>query len=208
MSLGIRSVTKQSDTPCHCEAGEASRGHLKPIASLLTRLPSRQPRHAERSGRSAFVARNDRKLRGLFVLLASTFHEDITNALTQGALDTLTRRGIALEQIRILRVPGAFELPGAAAAAARSLRPCAIIAVGCVLKGETPQYLALGQAVLHGLTQVAVIAGVPVTAGVILADSIAQARARAGGRVGNRGSEAAEAALQIVALTPQLTSRT
>ena len=156
--------------------------------------------------------RNDTELhhhlRGPFVLLASTFHEDMTNALTQGALDALTRQGISLDQIRIFRVPGAFELPGAAAAVARSLRPCAIIAVGCVVKGETPQYLALGQAVLHGLTQVSVMEGLPVTAGVIIADSLAQARARAGGKVGNRGREAADAALQMVALTLQFSNRT
>ena len=148
------------------------------------------------------------RLRGPFVLLASTFHEDVTNALTQGALDTLTREGILLGQVRILRVPGVFELPGAAAAVARSLRPCAIIAVGCVIKGETPQYLALGEAVLNGLTQVSVLEGIPVTVGVIIANSLAQARARTGGRIGNRGSEAAEAALQMVAVTSQLASRT
>ena len=83
---------------------------------------------------------------------------------------------------------------------ARREKPQAVIALGCVIKGETPQYAAIGQAVADGLMQVALMTEIPVTCGVIVADSLAQAKARAGGRVGNRGAEAALAALAMVDL--------
>ncbi len=138
------------------------------------------------------------------VLVASQFHESVTQALVSGAIQTLTRHGVPQETIRTFWVSGAFELPVAAVRIASSLKPDAIVALGCVIKGETPQYTAIGHAVAQGLTQVSVSTGIPVTFGVIVADSVAQAKARAGGRVGNRGSEAALAALAMVELLRSL----
>jgi len=133
-----------------------------------------------------------------FVLVASQFNSGVTSALVEGARAELRRHGVRAGQIRTIWVPGAFELPVAAASAATRLRPHAIIALGCVLKGETPQYAAIGQAAASGLAQVSVETQIPVTFGVIIADSLAQAKARVGGRVGHRGREAALAAVAMV----------
>ena len=131
------------------------------------------------------------------VIVASRFNESVTKALAAGAVDACRRRGIAPSAIRTLWVPGAFELPVAAAQAAARLKPKAIVAVGCVIKGETSQYAAIGQAVAGGLAQVSVSSKIPVGFGVIVAESFDQATARAGGPRGNRGAEAADAALEM-----------
>ena len=131
------------------------------------------------------------------VVVASRFHESVTRRLVAGAVEACRRRGIARGAVRTIWVPGAFELPVAAAQAAERLRPQAIVAVGCLIKGQTPQYAAIGHAVAQGLVQVSVLTKIPVGFGVILAESFAQARARAGGTFGNRGHEAAEAALEV-----------
>lgn len=155
--------------------------------------------------RPGHPARGGAGLRGKrFILLASRFNESITRALVAGSRTTLERYGVLRANIRTLWVPGAFELPVAAASVAAAQQPDAIIALGCVIKGETPQYRAIGHAVSVGLAQVSVSRRIPVTFGVIVADSFAQARARAGGRVGNRGSEAALAALAMVDFQRQL----
>lgn len=108
-------------------------------------------------------------------------------------------------QIRVVAVPGAFELPVVAARAARMQpAPDAIIALGAIIRGETTQYDVIAHAVSQGLTQVAVQTGVPVTSGVIVAETLAQARARSGGSAENRGAEAARAALDLVHLLEQL----
>ena len=133
-----------------------------------------------------------------FALVASRFNEPITQTLVDGALAILRQHGVRRDAIRIVWVPGACELPCAAASVAHALRPQAVIALGCVIKGETPQYLAIGHAVTQGLVQVSVTEKIPVTCGVIISDSVAQAKARAGGRVGHRGQEAALAALEMV----------
>ena len=149
-----------------------------------------------------------RRLRGKrLVLVASRFNDSITRSLVSGAIRTLERRGVPPANIRTVWVPGAFELPVAASCIASALRPDAIVALGCVLKGQTPQYAAIGQAVAQGLAQVSVSARIPVTLGVIIAASYAQARARAGGRAGNRGSEAALAALDMVDFQRRLPRR-
>ena len=135
------------------------------------------------------------------VILASRFHESISQALVRGATDVLRRHGIAQGSIQVLWVPGAFELPVVAARLAQTRRhPDAIIAVGVLIRGQTLQYEVLAQAVAYGLTQVAVTTQVPVTCGVIVAQNEAQANARAGGRMGNRGAEAARAALEVLQL--------
>jgi len=132
------------------------------------------------------------------VVIASRFNEAISRRLVAGALAVLARRGIPRARSAVVWVPGAFELSAAAANVAASLAPEAIVAVGCVIQGETPQYAAIGGAVAHGLTQVAVTTGIPVTFGVIVAESVLQARQRAGGHHGNRGAEAAEAAVDLL----------
>ena len=135
------------------------------------------------------------------VILASQFHPALSRALIRGAQTALRRAGVPERGIRLVRVPGSFELPMAAAAIAqRAPRPHAIIALGALIRGETPQYALLAQAVIHGLMHVALHARLPVTCGVIVAQDLAQAQARAGGSMGNRGAEAADAALDLLPL--------
>ncbi len=144
-------------------------------------------------------ARQRRHVTGIRIgIVASQFNESVTKALLDGAQDALTEAGVARGCIETVSVPGAFELPVAAAAMASSGRVDAIVALGCLIRGETPQYAAIGQAVANGLMQVSVTQRIPVGFGVLIADSFAQAKARAGGRRGNRGQEAARAALAMI----------
>ena len=136
-----------------------------------------------------------------FVILASAFNDSITRPLATGASETLQRAGVAIRHIQVLWVPGAFELPVIAARVAQGRNaPTAIIAVGALIRGQTSQYQVLAHAVAEGLAQVSVKTGVPVTFGIIVAETVAQARARAGGAMGNRGTEAALAALATLRL--------
>lgn len=150
--------------------------------------------------------------RARVVVLASQCNAPITRALVRGATDVLRRHRIAARRIRLVWVPGAFELPVVAARIAASRRPPeAIIALGAILQGETIQYEVLAHAVAESLAHVAVRSRIPVTCGVVVAKTPAQARARAGlsrhgreGAMGNRGAEAAEAALAVVSLFHRL----
>lgn len=145
------------------------------------------------------IPRPSRNGRLRVTVIASRFNPSITRALAEGATRVLRRAGIAPRAIRLLWVPGAFELPVAAARVARSRpRPHAIVVVGALIRGRTPQYEVIAQAVAQGLSQVAVGSGIPVTFGVIVASTVAQASARAGGSEGNRGAEAARAAVALL----------
>ncbi len=136
-----------------------------------------------------------------FVIVASQFHVSIAKALVQGAVDVLRRAGVSSTGIRLLWVPGAFEIPVVAARAAEAHpRPHAIIALGALIRGETVQYEVLAHAVTGGLTALSVSTGIPVTNGIIVSNTLAQARARAGGPMGNRGAEAATAAVSLLQL--------
>lgn len=139
------------------------------------------------------------------VILAAKFHPELTRGLIRGATDVLRRHGVRPSRIRVLWVPGAFELPVVAARVARSrFAPHAIIALGALIRGQTPQYEVLAHAVAQGLAQVSVATSIPVTFGVIVAETVTQAKARSGGPMGNRGEEAALAALAVLRLFDQL----
>ena len=141
-----------------------------------------------------------------FVLIASQFHASLVRSLVRGAAGTLRRHGAASGAIRVVWAPGAFELPVVAARAARMRpRPHAIIALGVLIRGQTSQYEVIAHAVAQGLSQVSVSTRIPVTFGVIVASTRAQAAARAGGSLENRGEEAALAALAVLRLFETLT---
>ena len=163
----------------------------------MAKAPSQPRLEAIRAGQAA-------RRQARVVVIAARFNESITTALVDAACRTLVGHGVAAERIEVCWVPGTFELPVAAACAAAG-RPDAIVAVGCLIKGETSQYAAIGQAVANGLAQVSVATGIPVGFGVIIADTIEQAEARAGGGAGNRGEEAALAALEMVDVVDRLT---
>lgn len=133
-----------------------------------------------------------------FGLVASRFNREITQLLLQGALSALKKRHCPVRRIDLLWVPGAFELPVAALRMARSRRYQAVVAVGCIIEGETPHWKYLSQATLQGLALASVLSGVPVTCGVVTARRWEEARARAKEKGLNRGRDAAEAAWNLV----------
>ena len=143
-----------------------------------------------------------------FVVIASDFHRTLSESLVRGATQALKRHGATTRNIRILWVPGAFELPVVAARLAESKpRPHAVIALGTLIRGQTAQYRVLAEAVAQGLAHVGVTSKIPVTFGVVVSKTIKQARERAGGSMGNRGEEAALAALGVLSLFDRLSIR-
>jgi 6,7-dimethyl-8-ribityllumazine synthase len=140
-------------------------------------------------------------------IVASRFHEAITVRLVEGARATLVRHGVRAGDVRVVWVPGAFELPQAAGRLARTGGVDALVCVGCVIRGETPHFEYVAGEAARGISEVGRTTGVPTTFGVITADTREQAEARAGGAVGNRGEEAALAALELLALFAGLRPR-
>lgn len=134
-----------------------------------------------------------------FAVVAARFNERISKRLLSGALRALSSAGLPDEAVEVHWVPGSFELPQAAACLARTGRFEAIVCVGCVIKGETPHFDFVAGQAAAGIQRVALDTGLPVTFGVITALTEEQAWARAGGAVGNRGQEAAEAAVEMAA---------
>jgi 6,7-dimethyl-8-ribityllumazine synthase len=130
-------------------------------------------------------------------VVAARFNERISKRLLSGALRALSSAGLTDEAVEVHWVPGSFELPQAAACLARTRRYSAIVCLGCVIKGETPHFDFVAGQAAAGLQRVALDTGVPITFGVITALSEEQAWARSGGAVGNRGQEAADAALEM-----------
>lgn len=128
-----------------------------------------------------------------FGIVASRFNEEITRRLVKGALDRLGRSA----KVDVVWVPGAFELSYAAVTLARSGKYKAIVALGCILEGETPHHRYLSQAAMSGLVLAGVLTGVPVTCGVVTAGSWKLAMERSQPKGLNRGREAAEAALEL-----------
>ena len=136
---------------------------------------------------------------GRFAVIAARFNEPIVKRLVSGALRALTGAGVAEESVDVHWVPGSFELPQAAQHLARSRRYAAIVCVGCVIKGQTPHFDFVAGQAAAGIQRVALDTGVPATFGVITALTEDQALERSGGEVGNRGEEAAHAALEMAA---------
>ena len=142
-----------------------------------------------------------RQAAGLRVaLLAARFNSEITDRLVEGAERALLERGAAAADIETIRVPGAWELPQAAARAAEVGRFDAIVALGCVIRGDTPHFEYVCAEASRGLGAVARAARVPVAFGVLTTDDAEQARARAGAGADNKGYEAALAALEMVSV--------
>lgn len=129
-------------------------------------------------------------------VIVSRFHENVTTRLLDGAREALRKAGIADAQVDVVWVPGAFELPVAAEVAAASERYAAIVALGCVIRGETAHFEYVAGEAARGLSNVSLAHQIAVGFGVLTTENEIQALARAGGVVGNKGAEAAEAALQ------------
>ncbi|MBI3292510.1 MAG: 6,7-dimethyl-8-ribityllumazine synthase [Elusimicrobia bacterium] len=133
-------------------------------------------------------------------IVASRFNEMVTHRLLKGALATLRRHGINGKQVEVVWVPGAFEIPLAAQHMIRHRKPAVVICLGAVIRGETPHFEYISQAVSQGMMRVALDTGVPVIFGVLTTNTVRQAMARAGGKMGNRGADAALTALTMIQL--------
>ena len=138
-----------------------------------------------------------------FAIIASRWNPRIVDALVDGARRVLTAHGVALEAIDEIRVPGAWEIPVAAAQRAAAGPVHAILALGCVVRGDTRHYEHVADGCAQGLMQVALAHRIPVLNGVLAVERHADAEARAGGVHGNKGEEVALAALEMTDLWRQ-----
>ncbi|MDR1898336.1 MAG: 6,7-dimethyl-8-ribityllumazine synthase [Prevotellaceae bacterium] len=132
-----------------------------------------------------------------FVILVSEWNDEITSKLLEGAANELQNNDVLIKEIIIETVPGCFELPFAAQTIAEKYNPDAIICLGCVIKGETPHFDYICQATANGILQAGLLTKVPVIFGVLTVNTLEQALDRSGGKYGNKGVEAAMAALKM-----------
>lgn len=139
-----------------------------------------------------------------FAVVASRFNSRIGDQLVAGALECLRRHGVEPADIQLVRVPGAWEIPQAAEVIAAAGKVDALVAVGIVIRGETPHFDYICSACSQGLARVAERHGLPVGFGVLTCDTSEQAQERAGGKAGNKGWEAAIAALEMADLFVRL----
>ena len=137
-------------------------------------------------------------------LVVARFNDIVTARLVEGALDALVRHGAQLADQTVVMVPGSWELPQAAARLAAQKDVDAVIALGCLLRGETPHFDLIAAEAAKGLAAVATAAGKPVAFGVLTCDTLDQAMARAGSKGGNKGWDAALAAIEMVSLYRRL----
>lgn len=133
-----------------------------------------------------------------FAIVVSRFNEFISSRLLGGATDALERHGCATEDITVIWVPGAWELPMTAKKAAASGRFDAVLCLGCVIRGETPHFDYVAGEAAKGVAQVGLESGMPVVFGVLTADTLEQAINRAGAKAGNKGADAAMTAIEMV----------
>ncbi len=139
-----------------------------------------------------------------FGIIVSRFNSFIAERLLEGALDTLVRSGAKDQDIEVARVPGAYEIPLVAGKMARSGRYDAVICLGVIIRGATPHFDFVANEAAKGIAQVGMETGLPVIFGVLTTDTIEQAIERAGSKAGNKGSECAAAAVEMVDLLQKL----
>lgn len=142
--------------------------------------------------------------KGRFAIVCARFNSFIVDSLEAGAKDALKRHGVADENITIVKVPGAYEMPIAAQRLAQSGNYEAIIGLGAVIRGSTPHFDFVAGEASKGLASVALDHGLPVINGVLTTNTIEQAIERAGTKAGNKGAEAAITALEMVNLLSKL----
>ena len=139
-----------------------------------------------------------------FAIVASRWNDFLTSKLVEGAVDALESAGASESDVEIFMVPGAFELPLAALKAAQSRRFDAIIAIGVVIRGETPHFDYVAGEAAKGVSRASLETGVPVMFGVVTTDTVEQAMNRSGLKAGNKGYEAAMAAVEVANLYREL----
>ncbi len=139
-----------------------------------------------------------------YCIIIARFNEFIGSKLLSGAIDELVRHGIDENNIDVIWTPGAFEIPIIAQKVATSKKYAAVIALGAIIKGSTPHFDYVSAELSKGIAQVSMQTGVPVMFGVLTTDNIEQAIERAGTKAGNKGSDAAKGAIEMVNLLKQL----
>lgn len=137
-------------------------------------------------------------------IVASRFNDRVVERLLDGAIDCLLRHGVAADAIRAVRIPGAWEIPGALDELARSFEPDALVALGVVIRGETPHFDYVAGEAARGIARVGHERRLPVGFGLLTCDRSSQADERSGGKAGNKGWEAALAALETADLYARL----
>jgi 6,7-dimethyl-8-ribityllumazine synthase len=145
---------------------------------------------------------------GRIAIVVSKYNASITGNLLQGALDTLRQAGFADDRIDVAHVPGAWEVPGPVAIFAKRPTTLAVIALAAVIRGETTHDQHLNRAVSNALMEIALEVNKPVLMGVLTCNTVEQAIHRSGGNFGNKGTECAEAALEMIRLHAKLVSLT
>jgi len=139
-----------------------------------------------------------------FAIIVSRFNDFISSRLVEGAIDALNRHGATDEQVSLVKVPGAFEIPHTAKKLVESNRYDAIICLGAVIRGSTPHFEYVAAEVSKGIANVGIESKIPVTFGVLTTDSLEQAIERAGSKAGNKGWDAAMAAMEMVNLFKEI----
>ncbi len=160
----------------------------------MSQVPDK--RHPEAVRRQLFDAS--------FCIVAARFNADIVDVLVEGAREALLENGVAESAIRVLKVPGAFEIPLAAQKAAKSGDFDGIVALGAIVRGGTPHFDYVSAESIAGLNRVSLDFDMPIGNGILTVDDMGQAVDRAGGTEGNKGAEAALAAVEMVALLREL----
>lgn len=139
-----------------------------------------------------------------FAIVVSKYNDFVTDRLQTGAVAALTAAGVNAQNITVVRVPGAFEIPIAAQHAARSGKYDAVVCLGCVIRGDTPHFEYIASAVSHGIANASAATGIPIAFGVLTTNSVEEAVERAGEGTSNKGWEAAAAAIEMVGVVAQL----
>ncbi len=141
---------------------------------------------------------------GRYAIVVGRFNQFVVNSLVEGAVDALVRHGVDEDNITVVRVPGAYEIPLAAQAVAEKGSVDAIIALGAVIRGSTPHFDYVAGESASGLNKVQMDTGVPCSFGVLTVDTIEQAIERAGTKSGNKGAEASLVAIEMVSVLRQI----
>ena len=141
---------------------------------------------------------------GRFAVVVGRFNSLVTEALLAGCRDAFTRHGVADDRLDVVKVPGSFEIPLTARKLAESRRYAAVICLGCVIRGDTGHYDHVAGQAAAGVLQAGLATGVPVIFGILTTESVEQALDRAGLKAGNKGADAALAAIEMVNLLGRL----
>jgi 6,7-dimethyl-8-ribityllumazine synthase len=141
---------------------------------------------------------------GRFAIVVARFNETVTRALLAGAVDAFTRHGVAEDRVDVAWVPGSFEVPVVARRMAGSGQYAAVVCLGCVIRGETTHYDHVAGQAAAGVMQAGVATGVPVIFGILTTETVEQALNRSGLKGGNKGAEAAMAAIEMANLLAQV----